>query len=200
MLTLFAAKNTVAFASHIALEETGLAYQINWISFADGDQLKPDYLALNPKGRVPALVTDDGVLTETPATLEYIAETSGQLMPDTAFDRAKVREMLSYCTSTFHVNHAHKMRGARWSDDVAAQATMQAKVPQTMAASCAYIEDQLTGDWVAGAYSIADIHVHTICRWLEGDGVDIADYPKLHAHFGRMQARAAVRRVSDAHG
>ncbi len=200
MLTLFAAKNTVAFASHIALEETGLPYQVSWVDFASGDQTKPDFLAVNPKGRVPALAAEGGILTETPAILDYIAETSGQLMPAAKFERAKVREMTSYCASTFHINHAHKLRGSRWSDDPNAHASMQAKVPETMGASCAYIDSLLTQDWVAGTYSIADIHVHTICRWLGGDGVDITNFPNLSAHFDRMQARPAVAHVTTAHG
>jgi glutathione S-transferase len=201
MLTLFAAKGAVAVATHIALEETGLAHQIHWINLAQGDQLRDDYLAVNPKGRVPALVTDHGILTETPAILEFVAETSGSLMPDNAFDRARVREMLSYCASTFHVNHAHKFRASRWSDDKDAQATMVAKVAETMGASCSYLEGQLPDQgWVVGSYSIADIHLYTICRWLAGDGVDIAAYPKLAAHYEAMRARPAVERVTKAHG
>jgi glutathione S-transferase len=94
VLTLFAAKGTVTVAPQIALEETGLAYDISWISFVTNDQSAPDYLAINPKGRVPALVTEHGVLTEAPAILDYIAEITGQLMPEDAFARAKAREMI----------------------------------------------------------------------------------------------------------
>jgi len=201
MLTLYVAKNTVALAPHLALEETGTPYQIEWIRFADNDQRQPDYLAINPKGRVPALVTEHGVITEAPAILEYIAETSGQLMPDDPFERAKVREMIGYLAATMHPNHAHGVRGERWSDDPAAQASMAAKVPQTMADSCAYVESSLpdTG-WIVGVYSIADIHLYNVCRWLDGDGVDITNYPKLTVHFTAMEKRPAVNRVAQAHG
>ena len=72
MLTLFAAKNTVAVAAHIALEETGLPHQVDWISFANSGQRSADYLAINPKGRVPALVTDAGIITETPAMIALV--------------------------------------------------------------------------------------------------------------------------------
>jgi len=121
-------------------------------------------------------------------------------MPEDLIDRAQVREMMSYCASTFHVNHAHKMRGARWSDDPAAHASMAAKVAETMSASCAYIESRLEAQWVGAVYSVADIHLYTICRWLAGDGVDIADFPKLAAHFAAMQNRDAVKHVEAAHG
>ena len=201
MFTLFAAKGTVAVAPQIALEETGLPYGLKWISFADNGQRTADYLSVNPKGRVPALVTDDGVLTEAPAILEFIAELTGQLMPEDTFKRARVREMMSYLSSTMHINHAHSVRGARWSDDPAAHASMAVKVPETMAASSAYVETCLPeSGWVVGEYSIADLHLYNVCRWLAGDGVDIANYPKLAAHFAAMQARPAVAKVADAHG
>lgn len=200
MLTLYAAKNTVALATQIALEEAGLSYRVEWLDYTTQQQRSAEYLSVNPKGRVPALVTDGGTLTETPALLEYVAETSGQLRPDTAFARAQMREMISYCVSTFHVNHAHKLRGHRWSDDPAAHASMTAKVPQTMAESCAYVETLLRDPWVLDAYSIADIHLFTICTWLDGDGVTITDYPKLAAHFDAMKARPAVARVLAQHG
>lgn len=200
MLTLYAAKNTVALATQIALEETGLPHKVVWIDFAGNEQRSDAFLAVNPKGRVPALLTEEGILTETPALLEYVAETAGQLMPASGFDRAKTREMLSYCAATFHVNHAHKLRGHRWSDDVNAHASMTAKVPQTMAESCAYIETLLTDGWVVGDYSIADIHLFTVCTWLESDGVDIAGFPKLAKHFAAMMDRPAVARALAHHG
>ena len=93
MLKLFYAPNTCALASHIALEDTGANYESVRLSFADNDQRKPEYLAVNPKGRVPALVTDRGILTETPALLVFIAQTfpNARLAPlDDAFALAEV--------------------------------------------------------------------------------------------------------------
>ena len=74
MLTFYYATNTCALASHIALEEAGADYQTRWIDFSAAEQTKPDYLKVNPKGRVPSLMTERGVLTETPAILAYIAQ------------------------------------------------------------------------------------------------------------------------------
>ena len=75
MLTLYYAPHTCALASHIALEEAGATYDSVRLSFKSGDQRKPDYLKINPKARVPSLVTDRGIITETPALLIYIAQT-----------------------------------------------------------------------------------------------------------------------------
>ena len=167
---------------------------------AVGDQRKPDYLAINPKGRVPALVTDRGILTETPALLAYIAQTwpAAKLAPlDDAFAFARAQEFNSYLCSTVHVAHAHKHRGHRWTDDPAAQAAMTAAVPEKEIACFQLIEDEmLAGPWVLGeAYSICDAYLYTLTGWLEGDGVDRRRFPKVSALYDRVAARPAVRKV-----
>lgn len=73
-LKLYYAFGTCALASHITLIEAGAEYELSRISFKNEDQKKPEYLAINPKARVPALITEEGVLTETPAMLVYIAQ------------------------------------------------------------------------------------------------------------------------------
>ena len=120
MLKLFYAVGTCALASHIALEEAGAEYEAVRLDFAAGDQRKPEYLKVNPKGRVPALITDLGILTETPAILAYIAQVfpKANLAPLTdPFAFARVQAFNSYLCSTAHVNHAHMMRGTRWADE-----------------------------------------------------------------------------------
>jgi len=74
MFKLYFAPGTCALASHIALAEAGAAYTTVKLDFKANQQNSPEYLAINPKGRVPSLVTDRGVLTETPAMLAYIAQ------------------------------------------------------------------------------------------------------------------------------
>ena len=135
MLTLYYAAGTCALASHIALEECGARYETVRIDFRTNDQRKPEYLAINPKGRVPALVTGRGVLTETPALLAYIAQIfpSAQLAPPAdSFEFARVQAFNSYLCSTVHIAHAHRMRGYRWADDAAAIEEMQRKVPESV--------------------------------------------------------------------
>ena len=117
MFKLYYAPGTCALASHIALEEAGAPYSAERLSFKENQQNSADYLKVNPKGRVPALVTDKGVLTETPAILAFIAQSFPQakLAPQDAFAFAQVQSINSYLCSTVHVAHAHKMRGARWA-------------------------------------------------------------------------------------
>ena len=203
MLKLFWAPGTCALASHIALEEAGAQVETVKLDFTKGDQRKPEYLKVNPKGRVPALVTDRGILTETPAILAWIAQTYPQakLAPADPFDFAAAQAFNSYLCSTVHPAHAHGRRGSRWSDDAAAHESMKAKVPQNMADCYTLIEnDYLKGPWVMGAaYSICDAYLYTISGWLAGDKVDIAKFPKVHDHFKRMNERPAVKAVLAAH-
>ena len=202
-MKFFWAPNTVALASHIALEEAGVSYEAVRLNFAELEQRKPDYLAVNPKGRVPALVTERGILTETPAILAFIAQDNPKmkLAPvGDAFAFAQMQAFNSYLCSTVHVNHAHKLRGARWSDDVAAHESMRQKVTRNMTDCAALIEtSMLQGPWVMGAnYSVADPYLYTVGQWLEGDGVDTAQFSKLLDHRKRMRDRPAVQRAEAA--
>ncbi|MBM7069698.1 glutathione S-transferase family protein [Actibacterium sp. 188UL27-1] len=202
-MRLHVARGTVAVAPHIALEEAGAEYTLNWIDFTRGDQTHPDYLAVNPKGRVPALETPHGVLTEAAAILTYIADThpAASLMPADPFQRARVHELHLTLAATVHVNHAHKLRGSRWANDPAAHTAMAAKVPQNMTANAALLQDHfLTGPWVLGdAFSTADIYLFTVARWFAGDGVDMSAFPALTVHHTAMMQRSAVQNVMRHH-
>lgn len=200
VLKLFYTPGTCSLASHIALQETGIDYSAVPVDFSKAEQTKPDYLAVNPKGRVPALVTDRGTITETPAILTYIAQSVPQakLAPlDDAFAFARIQSFLSYLCSTVHVAHAHGRRGARWADDPAAHEAMRAKVASNMTDCFQLIETTMfAGPFVAGeTYSIADPYLFTIAGWLEPDGVDPARFPKILDHRNRMTQRPAVARV-----
>jgi glutathione S-transferase len=155
---------------------------------------------VNPKGRVPALVTEHGILTETPAILAYVAQThpTAQLAPfDDAFAFARIQSFNSYLCSTVHVAHAHRMRGYRWVDDAAAIEAMKKKVPQTVGDCFELIEKQMfVGPYVMGdRYTICDPYLFTLSQWLGGDGVDIGRFPKIKAHFARVGERSAVKKA-----
>ncbi|CAN7453480.1 glutathione S-transferase family protein [Acidovorax sp. LjRoot117] len=200
MLKLFYAPGTCALAVHIALHEANAAHEVARLDFANSQQRSAEYLAINPKGRVPALVTDRGVLTETPALLVYVAQQfpEARLAPlDDPFALARLQEFNSYLASTVHVAHAHGRRAGRWADEPEAIAAMQRKVPQTMTECFEVIEQHyLQGPWVLGEhYSVADAYLFTIAGWLKSDGVDIATFPKVAAHFERVAARPAVQRA-----
>jgi len=199
MFKLYTAPGTCALASHIALEEAGASYTAERLDFKNSQQTTPQYLAINPKGRVPALVTDRGTLTESPAILAFIAQAfpNAKLVPQDSFAFAQVQSINNYLCSTVHVAHAHKMRGARWATEETSFADFKRKVPETMTVCFTLIErDMLKGPWVMGEqYTICDPYLYTIAGWLEGDGVDLAPLPKVAAHRKRMSERPAVQKV-----
>jgi glutathione S-transferase len=200
-MKFYYAPHSCALASHIALEEAGASYEAVRVNFGASEQRGAAYLTVNPKGRVPSLVTARGVLTETPAMLLYIAQTypDAALAPlDDAWALAQVQAFNSYLCSTVHVAHAHRMRGYRWADDPAAIASMQKKVPQSVGECFDLIEATMfKGPFVFGdTYTISDPYLFTIAQWWELDGVEPSRFPKLAAHRERMRERPAVKRAT----
>ena len=202
MLTLYYAPHTISLATHILLEEVGATYSTVRIDFKTTQQRSPEYLKINPKGRMPALITDRGILTETPAMLVYVAQSfpaANLALIDDPFAFAQVQAVNSYLCSHLHVAHAHRMRGHRWVDagDAAAIAAMQRKVPQSVSACFELIErDMLKGPWVMGErYTICDPYLFTLAQWLEADGVDPSRIRRVIDHRRRMSERAAVRKA-----
>lgn len=199
-MKLYFAPGTISIAVAIALEEAELAYDAIKVDFATAEQTKAEYLALNPKGRVPTLVTTSGTrLTETGAILDYIATLAPdkRLVPADAETAAHMRSIMYYLASTMHVNHAHKMRGHRWADAASSLADMTSKVTETMTASAAYIEaSAFLGDYVCGKnLTLADPYLFVVCNWLAGDGVNVADFPKISAFLDRMNRRPSVQKI-----
>jgi glutathione S-transferase len=178
----------------------GAEYTAQRVDFAANEQRSPEYLAINPKGRVPTLVTDKGVLTETPAILAYLAHTypEADLAPfNDPFSFAQVQSFNSYLCSTLHVAHAHRLRPQRWTDDPDAMEAMCRKVPESVAACFEQIENDLfVGPWAMGeTYTIADPYLFTVARWMEADGIDPERFPKVLEHRHRMSERKVVQQA-----
>jgi glutathione S-transferase len=207
MLKLFYAPNACSLASHIALAEAGADFEALRLDLKAGDQHKPEYLAINPKGRVPALVTPRGALTENPVILGWVAQTYPDAHLKPAGDFFNFSEMQAfnlYLATTVHIAFAHLFRAERWADSDAAKNEMRAKVPSVLAQVFKLIEDRL-GDgrpWVCGdRYTVADPYLYLFARWLERDGAGgSAAMPLTRAHRARIQARPAVQKVLAAEG
>jgi glutathione S-transferase len=204
MLTLYYAPKTCSLAPMIALEEAGAEYTAHKVDFAKNEQNTAPFKYVNPKGRVPALATDKGVITENVAILSFIADVypKMRLSRSDPFAFAQMQAFNAYLSSTVHPHHAHNRRGARWSDDAAVVEAMKIKVPQNMTDCCVMIErEYLKGPWVMGEqYTVADAYLFTIANWLEGDGVDTSKFPKILAHRAAMLERPAVQAAMEKHG
>lgn len=198
MLKLYYAKGTAALAVHITLNELGADFEAIEVNVRADEQRSAEYLAINPKGRVPTLITDSGGLTETPAILVYLI----QIYPeqnlariDDTFMFARIQSLNSYFCSTVHVAHAHKTRGTRWTNDPTALATLQASVTDNMTDCFRLIEEELIkGPWALGDhYTIADPYLFTVTRWAINDDVNIDQFPTVARHYAMMNERPAVQ-------
>jgi len=199
-IVFYTAQTSIGVAAHIALEESGLDYEVVELDFAKKQQSSEDYLKINPKARVPSLVVEQGIITETPAILTYLAQCAPHspiALPHDAFAHAQIQSFNSYLCSTVHIAHAHKMRGHRWVDDEAAIKAMTENVPRTMAMCFDMIEEQmLKGPWVHGnTFSISDPYLYRMSTWLASDGVDINRYEKVKTHHDLMAQRDSVKVV-----
>ena len=194
MLKLHYAPRTISVAVAIALEQTGTEYEAIRVDFASAQQTKPAYREINPKGRVPALETPDGILTETGAVLEYVAP---DLVPEDPFEAAKVREMMCYLNGTMHPHHAHGLRGERWAREESSFADMRAMVPVRMRDCAVYVEEALPKMPLdpGSLQTVSDAYLYVVLTWLAGDGVEITHFPRLSAFQHRMNTHAAVQAV-----
>jgi glutathione S-transferase len=200
MFTFYYARGTCALACHIALEDAGAPYALKRVDFHSKEQQSPAYLKINAKGRVPAMETPRGILTETPAILAFIAQSfpAAALAPlDDPFAFAELQSFNAYLCATVHVAHAHKLRGNRWADEPSSLIEMQRKIPETVGACFDLLEMQmLRGPWVMGdGYTIADPYLFTIGGWLEGDGIDARRFPRVYEHRMRMAERPSVKKA-----
>jgi len=201
-ITLYTAAGSIGFASHIALEEINQTSKLNYdlvlLDMQNTEQRSDSYKAINPKARVPSLIVNETVLTETPAILAYLAQIapeSSLALPEDPLDFALIQSFNSYLCSTVHIAHAHKYRGNRWVEDKAALAALTANVANTMSECCTSLEEHfVAGPWVMGdQYSICDPYLFTIASWLESDGVDVEQYQKIKSHQEAMLERSAVK-------
>ena len=118
---------------------------------------------------------------------------------DDPFELARLQAFNNFLASSVHVAHAHGPRGSRWASEPTSLEDMRRKVPETMRAHFSLIEADLDGPFVMGdRYTIADPYLYVMSSWLEADGVDIAEFPKVEAHFQRLRARPAVSAALDA--
>ena len=180
MLTFYFAPGYSSMAPHIALHEVGVAFEPRPISFGKRENRAPEFLALNPEGKVPLLLIDGRRLTEVAGILFYLARRfpeAGLWPGDDIEAEAHAIAWMSFIASTLHPARRQGMEHAMAVWSVA--------------------EQRLRGrQWALGRYSIADIHLFRLFwRFRNGAGLSSETFPNLSAHYDRMMARPAVQRV-----
>lgn len=182
MLTLYFSPGSSAMATHIALNEVGAPFELQYIPLYRQENRNPEYLALNLEGKVPTLIVDDRPpLTEVAATLWYLARRypeAGLLPQYGDIDgEARVISWMSFIASTLHP--ARRQGEQRWREVF-------------------FFADERLGanDWAVERYSIADIHLFRLFwRIVDALHPPAETYPNLTRHYGRMMQRPAVKRT-----
>lgn len=201
MMTLYYTPGACSLAAHIALEEAGAEHELKKVDLSQGEQRRPEFLAINPKGATPALQTDRGVLTENPVILGYIAQThpDAKLAPnDDSFAFGAMQSFNMFLASSVHpalgkVLFSRPPLEGQAKDDARAAATTKLRL----------VEDSLLkGPWATGAdYTVADGYLYVFERWAKAAGMfDEATFPKLSRHLQAVEARPAVQRTLQHEG
>jgi len=179
-LILYLAPGSSSMAPHIALHEVGAAFEVRPLSFARKEHRSPDYLRLNPEGKVPTLLVDGRPLTEVAGILFYLARTfpAARLLPERdAESEAQIVSWMSFIATTIH---PARREGLAHASEVWGIAERRLGAPA----------------WAAGTYSIADIHLFRLYwRFANSLRPPPGMFPNLTAHYARMMARSAVQRT-----
>ena len=200
-IALYYGNGACSMAPHIVLNEIGVDYEPRLTNLAEKAQYTPEYLAMNPKGRVPVLCIDGFVLTEVPALLTYLGQRFPQagLLPAGGEPLGRCLEWLAYCSSTVHPTYAHLRRPERYLDDKAMHPPLQAKGEAGFFDCIGYIDGKLAGkQYAAGnAYSVADAYLLVFFGWANNmKKFDFATrFPHYSAWARRVLPRPAVQKV-----
>lgn len=198
-IKLYYSPGACSFASHITLEETGLPYETQKIDTAAGQQRSPEYLAINPRGRVPTCVVDGHVITENVGIMTYFAGgyPKAKLWPEDTWHQALAVSTMAWLSNSVHPAYSHIVRAARYSDDAAAQETIKAKGRETFEGYLREIDGLLAGrKWSIGDhFTCVDGYLLVFYRWANRQKMPVRDLKNYSALADRVLARPAVKKV-----
>lgn len=200
MITLYTWSTPNGYKASIALEELGLDYTVRPIDITRGEQLAPDFLALNPNHKIPVIVDDDGpggrpiTLIESGAILIYLAEKTGRLLPADPRARLEALQWLMFQMGGVGPMLGQAHHFLRFAPDVIPYAIE--RYSKEAGRIYGVLETRLAGrEWLAGDdYSIADIATWPWIARHEWQGIDLARFPAVKRWFDAIAARPAVQR------
>jgi glutathione S-transferase len=198
MLKLYYAPGACSTASHLTLEESGAKYESQALAFAKNEQKAPEYLKINPRGRVPALVIDEGTIVENTAILDFIAtKYAPQLMPKDPVQRARAISLMAWFSNNVHPSFTHISRPERFATDTKVFDHLK-EVGRSNFHNCLKEIDGIIGSkpWILGdQFSVVDCYALVFYGWGKRIGLPVEELKNYTAWKDRMLARPAVRRV-----
>jgi glutathione S-transferase len=199
MLTLYFSPGVCSMASHIALEEIGEPYEKKPTLLPKGEHKTEAYLKVNPRGKVPALVTDGKVLTENTAILTYLGRRfpDKNLLPRDPFEEARCISTMAWFSNTVHPAYTHYLRPERFAEAEAAHASIKEMAKKNFMTQCGEIDSMLQGkSWIMGdQHTVADGYALVFYGWGARAGFPMQDLKAYTAWKDRMLKRPAVRKV-----
>jgi glutathione S-transferase len=200
-MTLYFAPDSCARVPLIALEEIGRLYKIEVVAFMKGQQRSAEYLALNPKGRVPTLVVDGAALTENVAILGWLSERfpEARLLPltENSWSRALQVSDLAYCASGLHPLVTRLRIPQFFCDTADGVDRVFAMAETAMRPNFALIDRRLADHrwWYGDQWSIFDAYINWVWFRVTGTKFDASDFPHFARHDKDMKDRPAVSRA-----
>lgn len=198
-IKLYYAPGACSLASHIAIEEVGVAYETQRLNLAEGDQRKPEYLKLNPRGRVPTVVVDGHVITENVGIISYFAGgyPQARIWPQDTWHQALAISTMAWLSNTVHATYGHLVRPARYADDAPSQESIKSKARVMYGEYLEEIDRLLAGrSWCIGEhYTAVDGYLLVFYRWGNRQKMPVRDMRNYSALIERVMARPAVKKV-----
>lgn len=200
--TLYAAPGSCARVTMVGLEHIGVPFEYRLIRPMVKQQRTPEFLAINPKGKVPVLVIDGEVLTENVAILSYLAKRfpESQLLPRVTEDMAAMRQVadLCFCSATLHPIVTRIRNPHFFADSEDAKMQVRQRAIEAMRPNFELIRERLRiGSWWYGeAWSVMDAYLFWVWfRATVGTGFPVDEYPEIAEFARRMEGREAVRKM-----
>jgi len=197
-MKFYYAANSCAIGVHVVLEELGINYEAVGINLAEKQQLLPEYRAVNPKTKVPALVRDDGsLLTEFQAIVIWLARAYPEksLWPQSLEEQTRTMELLDFIVASLHMRAFTFISvAAKFSPSPEAQADLKAHGLAQAEIGFEYLSSVL-GDkeYFMGTFGLVDAAMFYITHWAIRAGVQMPE--NLASHHNRMSERASVQRA-----
>ena len=200
MLKLYYSPRACSMASHVALEEAGVAFEARLVNIFEGEHLTPEYKKINPRSKVPTLQFDDGgILVESPAILTWIGRTHSDknLLGRTELEQARCISVCSWLASTVHPAFGRFVRPERFADDEASQAAVRTSAKESYWMSLKELDRMLADrPWLMGNdFTVADPYAQVFYGWGPELELPVKELKNFTAMKDRLLERPIARKI-----
>jgi glutathione S-transferase len=195
---LYYAPFTCSLVPYVLLTEAGADFEVRSVNMFRGEHMGPDFLALNPRHKVPVLLVDGYPLTENVAIALWIARRfpEARLLPADPMAEIRAISILAWCASNIHPTLTPNALPQRYCDLPGSEESVKRCAQKQMHEHFAIAERLLTGrEWFFDHFTCADVHFFWTFRRAQQFKIDVSAYQSCRAHFDRMTARASVQKL-----